>query len=83
MADNTEPTWRSKHKIGAIMSRLDRHSGGELDMTATQVAAARLYLDKTLPSLSAVDSKHYGDPTKPIVHKLEIELIRPNASKDS
>lgn len=56
MADITTPTWRDKHKIGEIMTRLGKHTRGEADMTQTQVAAARLYLDKTLPSLSSIDS---------------------------
>ena len=65
MADFEEPRWRCKERIGNIMARLDKHAKGEVEMSPTQVAAARLYLDKTLPSLAATTNKneHSGELT--------------------
>lgn len=47
------PTWHNKNKIGNLMARLNKHAKGDCPMTPTQIAAARLYLEKTLPSLAA------------------------------
>lgn len=35
------------------MSRVNKHANGEIEMTPTQVAAAKLYLSKTLPDLKS------------------------------
>lgn len=66
MADITEPRWRNKERIGNLMSRLNKHGKGEIELTNTQVAAIRLYLDKTLPSLAATTIS--GDASAPIQH---------------
>lgn len=60
MADIETPRWRDKNRIGNIMSRLNKHAEGEIEMTSTQISAAKLYLDKTLPSLANVQMS--GDP---------------------
>lgn len=67
MADIETPRWRCKEKIGNLMSRLEKHGRGEVEMTTSQIQAARLYLDKTLPSLAA--TTHSGDSDKPIKHE--------------
>lgn len=69
MADIETPRWRSKEKIGNLMSRLERHANGEIEMTATQIRAAQLYLGKTLPDLSSM--QHTGDKEAPIVHTVK------------
>lgn len=73
MADIETPTWRCKQKIGAMMSRLEKHGQGEIEMTSSQIAAAKLYLSKTLPDLSSM--QHTGDADKPIQVKGAIEII--------
>lgn len=50
-----EPTWRCKNKIGAIISRLQRCANGELVMTKDQIAAAKIYLSKTVPDLARIE----------------------------
>lgn len=44
------------------MARLNKHANGEIEMTPTQLAATRLYLEKTLASLSTVNGtqEHSG-----------------------
>lgn len=74
MADIETPTWRCKQKIGSMMSRLQRHGEGEIEMTPTQIQAAKLYLSKTLPDLQSV--QHSGDPDGvPIKTDGKIEII--------
>jgi len=46
------------------MARLNKHANGEIELTQTQVAAIRLYLDKTLPSLAS--TQHSGDKENPV-----------------
>ncbi|MFN7185907.1 MAG: hypothetical protein ACK5VE_06025 [Alphaproteobacteria bacterium] len=46
------------------MMRLNKHAAGEIELSATQVAAIRLYLDKTLPSLAATTIS--GNPEAPL-----------------
>jgi hypothetical protein len=64
MANIEEPVWRCKHRIGNLMARLNKHANGEIELTQTQVAAIRLYLDKTLPSLAS--TQHTGDKENPV-----------------
>lgn len=52
MANNQEPEWRDKKKSSFIMGRLEKHISGEIELTRTQVASAKLFLDKTLPNLA-------------------------------
>ena len=46
------------------MARLNKHAEGEIELTTSQVAAIRLYLDKTLPSLAATTIS--GNPEAPL-----------------
>ena len=64
MANIEEPVWRCKQRIGNLMARLNKHANGEIELTQTQVAAIRLYLDKTLPSLAS--TQHSGDKENPV-----------------
>ena len=64
MANIEAPAWRCKERIGNLMKRLNQHASGEIELTTTQVAAIRLYLDKTLPSLAATTIS--GNPEAPL-----------------
>jgi hypothetical protein len=44
---------RAKIRTSVIISRLQRHIAGKLDMSPTQVRCAEILLNKTLASLSA------------------------------
>lgn len=50
---------RERIKASKIIGRLIQHIDGEIDLSATQVQAARVLLNKTLPDLKAVD--HTGE----------------------
>lgn len=44
---------RQRIRVGEIVSRLHRHVAGKAEMTATQVQAAKLLLDKALSNAPA------------------------------
>lgn len=46
---------RSKIQASMIVRRLSRHVAGKLDLSPTQIAAARILLDKSVPSLSSTE----------------------------
>jgi len=47
---------RSKIKTTLILKALNNHIIGEKELSSTQVAAAKILLDRTLPQMSQVDS---------------------------
>jgi hypothetical protein len=47
--------WREKIRVSMILNRLRNHVLGRIEMSKTQIAAARLLLDKAMPSLQATD----------------------------
>ena len=47
--------WRKKIKTGAILNRLNSHTLGEIEMTPSQIQAARILLNKTMPDLRATE----------------------------
>ena len=51
--------WRERIKIGEIMSRLNRHVMGDIGMSQTQIAAAKLLLSKVAPDLRSIE--YVGD----------------------
>lgn len=74
MANIEEPVWRCKKRIGNLMARLNQHAAGEVELTNTQVAAIRLYLDKTLPSLASTTIS--GDPEgAPIKQTIDVKFV--------
>ena len=73
MADIETPRWRCKEKIGNMMSRLQKHGAGEIEMTQTQIAAAKLYLSKTLPDLQSI--QHSGDADNPVKVDAKVEIV--------
>ena len=64
---------REKIKVSNIIDRLEKHIDGLIELTATQVASARILLDKSLPSVNAVELS--GDPDNPVEHKAIVEYV--------
>lgn len=58
-----DPEWKCKYKIGAIIGRLQRCANGELAMTKDQIAAAKIYLSKTVPDLARIEQFNTSDKT--------------------
>ena len=52
-----------------IINRLHDHVGGSLELSATQIAAAKILLSKTLPDLSSVElTGADGGPVQTIIN---------------
>ncbi len=64
---------REKIQVSQLINRLHNHALGEVDMTQTQVQAARILLGKTLPDLQA--TQHTGDGGGAILSKLTVEFV--------
>jgi hypothetical protein len=64
---------RRTSMAGMILDRLQLVASGELDMTPNQIAAAKLYLAKTLPDLKAVE--HSGETTTRI-ERIDVNIIK-------
>ena len=50
---------RAKIQASVIIDRMQRHIAGDLEMSATQVAAANSLLDRSVPKLQQI--QHVGD----------------------
>lgn len=72
---------RQRIQTSVIVDRLHQHMLGELEMTATQLRAAELLLDRSVPKLAQV--QHVGDEEGgPIQHSVAVEFVnerRPEA----
>lgn len=56
---------KEKIRVSQILNRLNGHSLGEVEMTATQVNAAKILLAKVIPDLRAIEhSGEIGNPDK-------------------
>ena len=55
---------RSKIQASQIINRLNKHILGEVELSATQIAASRILLDKSVANLSSIE--HSGDSDNPI-----------------
>ena len=64
---------RERIQTGMILERLDKHVLGELEMTSTQIQAARILLSKTLPDLT-----HQENATETVMHV----VVDKNTAKD-
>jgi len=58
------------------MSRLIRHVNGDIEMSNTQIAAAKIILSKVVPDMRSVE--HYGE----IDHKHAVINAQPEISVD-
>lgn len=64
---------RQKIQASVLIDRLAKHAAGDLDMTASQIRAAEILLDRSVPKLSQI--QHSGDGDNPIQHVGRIELV--------
>lgn len=63
--------WKEKIKAGVILDRLHKHVMDELEMTQSQINAAKILLNKVYPDLKAVDV------TGEVDHRINtIEVVR-------
>ena len=57
--------WREKIKVANIITRLEKHAEGEVEMTPTQVKAAQVLLDRVMPTLSASEITRKTEAVSP------------------
>jgi hypothetical protein len=60
--------FRASIRVGLIRNRLMNHLLGKLEMTPTQLQAAKILLDKSVPNLANID--HTGEVTHNFVAQL-------------
>jgi hypothetical protein len=67
---------RKKIKISNIIDRLEKHVAGEIEMTAAQVASARILLDKTISNAPAIAeiSGPDGGPVRVVATPIDVAL---------
>lgn len=58
-------TWRTRIQAGVILDRLMKHIDGSIEMTATQVNAAKIVLGKIEPDLARTDVQNLDENGKP------------------
>lgn len=81
MAARRDPRNRdSSNKLASatqLLNRLIKHGNGELDMSMSQINAAKIVIGKYIPDLKAVE--HRGDPDNPIsvINRIERVIVYP------
>lgn len=67
---------RARIQVGAILSRLAQHVDGTLDLSPTQISAAKLLLDKSLPSLAHTTvSGEGGAPISVVLSREDMDAL--------
>ena len=66
---------RERIKSTLIIKRLMKHIKGEIDMTSTQIQAARILLNKTLPDIKSLEVEHTGTINLGKVRRLSDEEL--------
>lgn len=61
---NHMPDVRAKIQSSQLINRLQGHANGTVELSPTQVNAAKILLGKTVPDLSSVTLE--GNPDKPL-----------------
>ncbi len=83
MTEIRSATQRQRDKIrsGKIVERLLAHIQGKVDMSSTQIQAARILLNKTMPDIKALEVEHTGNINLTPVHRLTDEQLMAIASE--
>jgi hypothetical protein len=55
---------RAKIQAAVLIDRLQKHAAGEVEMTNSQITAATVLLDRSVPKLSQI--QHVGDEGGPV-----------------
>lgn len=59
-----------------IMNRLEGHINGQIDLSPTQISAAKIVLGKIIPDLKSIDNNLRGDPDKPLSIELTAKALK-------
>ena len=58
-------TWRDKIGVSNLITALEKHTRGEIEMKPTQVKAAQILLDRVMPTLSASEITKRNETVSP------------------
>jgi len=61
-----------------LVNRLFNHANGEIEMSASQVQAAKIVIGKMIPDLKAIEIS--GNTDKPLQSLVRVEFIGINAT---
>lgn len=68
--------WRASIRIGLIRNRLMKHFLGEIELSQTQLKAAEILINKTLPNMASVE--HTGEVTHNYVARVPQQMPEAN-----
>ena len=68
-------------RAGMIVDRLQKHIDGTLEMTNTQVQAARILLNKVMPDVKAYEIKHVEQDSGHAIDNTKLRAIINGESK--
>ncbi len=66
---------REKIQSGMIIRRLSDHVQGKCEMSSTQIQAARILLNKTMPDIKALEIAHTGNINLATTRRLSDEEL--------
>lgn len=75
---NLIPAEKTKRLIQAsqLINRLIAHANGEVELTQSQVNAAKIVIGKYIPDLRQTEMNIGGQADNPIVHKITTEIVK-------
>lgn len=59
-----------------LLNRLFSHANGEVEMTASQVNAAKIVIGKTIPDMKSVEITGDADNPVSLIHKIELVALK-------
>lgn len=71
---------RAAIRVGVVLRRLHDHMEGNAEMSPTQVKAAQILLDKSLPTLQAIENTQIED--KPELNPEDVERLLRDAIEE-
>ena len=67
--------------VGKIVGRLSQHIDGDIEMTATQIQAARILLNKVVPDVKALEIKHVDRSNAQAIDNASLRAIIDGTAK--
>lgn len=64
---------RLKIQASVLIDRLQKHVEGVIEMTPSQITAAQVLLDRSVPKLSQI--QHTGDRENPVQTVTRVEIV--------
>ncbi len=69
-------TWKDGIRVSMLMGRLYGHALGEVDMSSSQIKAAKVVLAKLVPDLNRAE--HVGEGGGPVLNEIVIRMVDAN-----